>query len=93
MKVRIRQECKSAMQSAPKHFDGWVIEYPPAGRYQDSIMGWTSTSSPEVAELKLKFKTLGQAIDYAKSNGLGYEVINTHEMKQKPARPYVKIYS
>ena len=51
----------------------WVLEYAPASaREVDPLMGWTSSSDTQT-QVRLKFDTKEEALDYAKDNGIDWE--------------------
>lgn len=85
MKAKIYKPTKTAMQSGTAKTKKWVLEYKPVTRRKpEPIMGWTS-SQDTYHQVKLKFDSKDEAITYAKSKKLVYEVIepNTPDIKQK----------
>jgi hypothetical protein len=71
--ARIYQPDKTAMQSG-KAKDGWVVEYIPSAPYfSDDLMGWNGMTDM-LQELKLKFDTQEEAENYAKKQGIAYEI-------------------
>lgn len=84
MNATIYKPTKSAMQSGVRNKDYWIIEFAPTnGRYTEPLMGWTG-STDMTQEIKLKFTSKEEAISYAESKGLTYQVI---EPKQKAVWP------
>ena len=75
MRARIYQPAKTAMQSGVGKTKLWVLEYAPASeRTVDPLMGWTS-STDTATQVKLRFETREDAEDYARANGLEFEVL------------------
>ncbi|NIA67175.1 ETC complex I subunit [Pelagibius litoralis] len=87
MQVRIYQPPKTAMQSGRARAKVWMMEFEPtAARQVEPLMGWTSSADTR-AQLRLRFESLEEAIDYAKAEGLMYSVEKPRERKVK-ARAY-----
>ena len=75
MRARIYQPARTAMQSGTAKTHLWVLEYVPASaREVDPLMGWTS-STDTATQVKLRFETREDAEDYARANGLEFEVL------------------
>jgi hypothetical protein len=88
MLARIYQPAKSAMQSGRARTRKWVLEYEPEqARDIEPLMGWTSSSDMR-QQISLDFDTREEAVNYAKSRGIPYQLFEPH----KPA-PKVKSYS
>lgn len=89
-KVRIYQPCKSAMQSGQNNSHKWILQYPNKDLVIDDIMGWTGSSDMRHQEVRLKFATCEQAIQYATDHQLNYEVIYSEQQhaEQPILRPY-----
>ena len=84
MQVRIYRSPKTAMQSGRARASQWVMEFEPqAPRSVEPLMGWTSSADTR-AQLRLRFDTLEEAIDYAQNEGLMYSVERPRERKMKP---------
>ena len=82
MLARIYQPARSAMQS------GKLLEYEPEQpRDIDPLMGWTSSSDMR-QQISLDFDTSEEAVNYANTRGIPYQLFEPH----KPA-PKVKSYS
>jgi len=48
----------------------WVLEFAPASaREVDPLMGWTSSDDTQ-SQVRLKFDSKQEALDYAKDNGI-----------------------
>lgn len=85
--ARIYQPTKTAMQSGKGKTNFWILEFVPENtRFIDPIMGWTGSSDMKATEVKLKFSSKEEAIEYANSKGLKYELI-------EPKLPSLKINS
>lgn len=70
MRARIYQPAKTAMQSGTAKTKGWVLEFAQSsGREVDPLMGWTSSDDTQT-QVRLRFDTKQDALDYAKSNGI-----------------------
>lgn len=78
MLARIYKPAKSATQSG-KAKNHWVLEYPRTfgSTAIEPVMGWTSNSDMQ-QEVRLIFSSCEEAIDYAKSNLIEYEIITPH---------------
>jgi len=88
----IYKPTKSAMQSA-KSNPYWYLQFKDTYRESDSIMGWTSSSDMKPQQLKLKFSSLNAAVEYAKSNGIDFEILKEQERTKKHLKPYAKNFS
>ena len=75
MRARIYQPARNAMQSGTAKTQGWVLEFAQSSaREVDPLMGWTS-STDTATQVKLRFETREDAEDYARANGLEFEVL------------------
>lgn len=70
-RVRIFQPAKNAMQSGTNDTHNWVIEFENRQRWENPLMGWTSTGDP-MSNLRLTFTTKEDAIRFADKNGWQY---------------------
>lgn len=78
MRVRIYQPARNAMQSGVGKTKHWVLVFPQADtRELDPLMGWTSSDDTQ-SQVRLSFDTRKQAEEYARENGLEYEVVDSH---------------
>ena len=68
------------MQSGKRNSKSWVLEYETSNLSINPLMGWVS-SSDTMSEIKLKFSTKEQAINYAKKNNINYYVIEPQKNK------------
>jgi len=84
MQVRIYKPNKSAMQSGQAKTGQWILEYElPTRRQPEPLMGWTA-SGDTCNQVRLKFGTAEQAMDFAKARGWGYTVSKAHARKVRP---------
>jgi NADH dehydrogenase len=75
MRARIYQPARNAMQSGTAKTKGWVLEFAQSSaREVDPLMGWTS-STDTATQVKLRFETREDAEDYARANGLEFEIL------------------
>jgi hypothetical protein len=88
IKARIYQPDKNAMQSGMAKTQRWRLEFVPEKPYfVDPLMGWTGmTDMPQ--EIHLGFPTRDAAENYAKREGIPYEVF-----LPKPRRQVRKTYA
>jgi ETC complex I subunit conserved region len=87
MVVRIYKPARNAMQSGKGKSESWYLEFEPATKDRDPLMGWTSSNDTQ-QQVKLKFETKDLAIAYAQRNGLAYVVA-----AEPPVRTSKKSYS
>ena len=84
MKARIYQPAKNAMQSGRARVGQWVLEYvPPTPRRPEPLMGWCS-SGDTLNQVRLRFHTAEEAIEFARSKGMEYTIQPGHERKVRP---------
>lgn len=70
MRARIYQPARTAMSSGSAKTHHWLLEFAPSeAREVDPLMGWTSSSDTQ-AQVRLKFDTREQAIEYAQEHGI-----------------------
>ena len=82
MRARIYQPSRNAMTSGMAKTRKWVLEYAPASaREVDPLMGWTSSNDTQT-QVRLKFDSKEEALDYAKDNGIDAQV--SEPQKRKP---------
>jgi len=73
MTARIFRPASSVTQSAPGE-KSWVLAYDrETPREIEPLMGWTSSSDMKT-QIKLRFDTKEEAIEYAKRNGIAYRL-------------------
>ncbi len=88
MVARIYSPPRNAMQSGKGKTGLWYLEYvAEAPKTRDPLMGWTSTADPN-QQVRLRFNSQEQAIEYATRNGLAYQLV-----VDPPVRMHKKSYS
>ena len=81
MTARIYRPAKSAMSSGTAKTKEWVLEHAPdSPKAIDPLMGWTSSSDTE-QQVRLRFSTKEEALDYAKDHGIDAVVIDPKTRK------------
>ena len=81
MKAKIYKPSKTAMQSGRSKFNKWVLKFSDKkNQLKDTMMGWNGGSST-ISQIELKFSSKEEAVNYAKKNGIDYEVLETRERK------------
>ena len=81
MKAKIFKPAKTAMQSGRSKFNKWVLKFSDKkNQLKDTMMGWNGGSST-ISQIELKFSSKEEAVNYAKKNGIDYEVLETKERK------------
>ena len=84
VRARIYQLPKSSMQSGFGNTGSWVLEFEmDEARRVEPLMGWISNGDTR-QQLRLFFNAQAEAVSYAESQGLVYEVAVPHERKIKP---------
>jgi len=69
------------MQSGRSKFNKWVLKFSyKKNQLKDTMMGWNGGSST-ISQIELKFSSKEEAVNYAKKNGIDYEVLETRERK------------
>ena len=79
-KAKIYQPTKTAMQSGKKNTKVWFLEFDTLNTGINPFMGW-ETSKDTMTEVKLKFSTKEQAINYAKKNKIDFYVVEPQKRK------------
>lgn len=81
MRARIYKPAKTAMSSGMAKTHSWVFEFAPAtAREVDPLMGWTSSSDTQ-AQVRMRFKTKEEAMEYAQEHGIDAEVFEPKKRK------------
>ena len=81
MKAKIFKPAKTAMQSGRSKFNKWVLKFSDKkNQLKDTMMGWNGGSST-ISQIEIKFSSKEEAVNYAKKNGIDYEVLETRERK------------
>ena len=68
------------MQSGMRNTKNWLLEFDTLDTGINPLMGWES-SKDTMSEVKLKFSTKDQAINYAKKNNIDYYVVEPQKSK------------
>ena len=77
MKAKIYKPSKTAMQSGRSKFNKWVLKISDSkNQIRHTMMGWNGGSYTS-SQIQLNFKSKEDAIHYAKSNNIDYEVLET----------------
>ena len=71
------------MQSGRAKTGKWVLEYEPTRQQLDPLMGWPGAGDT-MAQVRLAFDTLDDALAYAKKHGIDY---NVQQPKERIVRP------
>ncbi len=79
-KAKIYKPTKTAMQSGKMNTKNWILEFETLDNSVSPLMGWES-SRDTMSEVKLKFSSKDQAINYAKKNNITYTIIESQERK------------
>jgi hypothetical protein len=86
---RIFRRPKTAMQSGVAGTENWVFEFDRLRpEVNDPLMGWWGRGDTR-EQVRLRFDTREQAIAYAESNGIPYDV----EIPPPPAKHKPKAYA
>lgn len=79
MLARIYRPTRTAMQSGRAKTQEWVLAFAPASaRTPDPLMGWISSADMN-AEVTLTFETKEQAVAYAQTHGIPFQVFEPNE--------------
>ena len=88
MLARIYQPARNAMQSGKARTKKWVLEYEPEQpREIEPLMGWTASSDMR-QQIVLDFDNEDEAVNYAKTHNIPYQLFESHE-----SAPKTKSYS
>lgn len=88
MRARIYSPPKNPMQSGRGKLGVWHLEFEGAqSKSIEPLMGW-ATQSDTLGQVRLSFASQEEAIDYAKSKGIEYSVI-----EPKPVKRIIRSYS
>ena len=79
-KAKIYKPTKTAMQSGMKNTKNWLLKFDTQNTGVDPLMGWEN-SKDTMSEIKLKFSTKDQAINYAKKNNIEYYLVQPKKRK------------
>ena len=82
MTARIYRPAKTAMQSGTARTKQWVLDFvPETAREVDPLMGWTSSSDTQ-AQVRLRFDTKEEAVEYARDHGI--DAVVTEPQRRTP---------
>ena len=82
--ARIFRPAKTAMQSGRANTRDWILEFEPgAQKTIDPLMGWVGSGDMN-GQLRMRFASAKEAVDYAKRYGIAYQVF---EPKERVIRP------
>ena len=79
-KAKIYKPTRTAMQSGKRNEKSWLLEFDTLNTGISPLMGWES-SNDTMSEVKLKFSTKEQAINYAKKYNVDYYIIEPKQRK------------
>jgi hypothetical protein len=79
-KAKIYIPTKTAMQSGLGKRKNWILEFETRDPKTNALMGWES-SDDTLKEVKLKFSSKKNAIEYAQTNEIDYKVIEPNRKK------------
>tara|TARA_Y100000590_G_scaffold374401_1_gene438731 strand:+ start:297 stop:581 length:285 start_codon:yes stop_codon:yes gene_type:complete len=79
-KAKIYKPTKTAMQSGKGNSKDWILEFETLDNNISPLMGWES-SRDTMSEIKLKFTSKENAINYAKKNNIKYDLVEPKERK------------
>ena len=85
-RVRISQPLRAATQQGEEQTK-WTIEWDKSSqtKWTNPLMGWTSgKDTANQLDIILKFDTKQEAIDYATTHGLEYDVLEPTHARKKP---------
>jgi hypothetical protein len=88
MAARIFRPARTAMSSGQAKTQRWVLEYEPErAKSIEPLMGYTS-SDDMTSQIRLEFDTKDEAVDYAKRNGIPYQVLEPPKDRVRPVIAY-----
>ncbi|QFT58781.1 hypothetical protein FIU94_08080 [Sulfitobacter sp. THAF37] len=74
MRARIYKPARTAMSSGMAKTKVWLLEFAPSeAREVDPLMGWTSSSDTQT-QVRLRFETREEAVEYAREHGIDAQV-------------------
>ena len=84
VRARIYRQPKTAMQSGYAGTHEWVLDFEPDGNQRpDPLMGWLGGGNTQ-NQVRLRFETQAEAVEYAQKHGLTYSVELPRERKFVP---------
>ncbi|MCB1475956.1 MAG: ETC complex I subunit [Rhodobiaceae bacterium] len=83
MAARIYRPARTAMQSGKAGTKRWVLEFEPeVPREIEPLMGYTSSSDMK-QQVRMRFATMEDAVEYAERNGIAFRVQEPHEPRRR----------
>ena len=79
-KAKIYKPTRTAMQSGKRNEKNWLLEFDTLSTGISPLMGWES-SKDTMSEVKLKFSTKEQAVNYAKKYNIDYYINEPEKRK------------
>tara|TARA_B100001971_G_scaffold191661_1_gene195323 strand:+ start:366 stop:647 length:282 start_codon:yes stop_codon:yes gene_type:complete len=79
-KAKIYKPTQTAMQSGKRNTKNWLLEFDTLNTGVSPLMGWES-SKDTMSEVRLKFFTKEQAVNYAKKNNIDYYIIEPQKRR------------
>ena len=79
-KAKIYKPAKTAMQSGMGKTKNWILEFDTMNTGINHLMGW-ETSKDTMSEVRLKFSSREEAINYAKKNNINYYIVDPQKKK------------
>ena len=79
-KAKIYKPAKTAMQSGMGKTKNWILEFDTMNTGINHLMGW-ETSRDTMSEVRLKFSSRDEAINYAKKNNINYYIVEPQKKK------------
>ncbi|XP_050539653.1 NADH dehydrogenase [ubiquinone] iron-sulfur protein 4, mitochondrial [Daktulosphaira vitifoliae] len=80
--VKISKATKNVMQSGTDNTHSWVMEFDNRQRWENPLMGWTSTGDP-LSNMRLEFSNKVEAINFCEKNGWKWFLDAEHKPKPK----------
>uniref|UniRef100_A0A4Y7M127 NADH dehydrogenase [ubiquinone] iron-sulfur protein 4, mitochondrial n=1 Tax=Daphnia dolichocephala TaxID=2282166 RepID=A0A4Y7M127_9CRUS len=81
--VRIWKPAKHAMQSGTANIHKWKIEFDTRERWENPLMGWTSTGDP-LSNVQLSFSNKEDAMAFCEKNGWDFSVSDVVGKQPRP---------
>jgi hypothetical protein len=87
MVARIYRPAKTAMSSGQAKTHHWLLEFEPERPKEiEPLMGYTASEDMR-SQIRLRFETKDEAIQYAERNGIAYQVFEPRD-REPPAIAY-----
>ena len=78
--ARIYQPAKTAMQSGRAKTKQWLMEYEPAHKMPDALIGWIGSDDTK-QQLRMRFDTAEQAVAFAEKHCIPYKFQEPHQRR------------